>query len=120
LLFVVIAAPALGYPGLRLQLSQGAAYALLAFFFFLGLVLSGIASLQAAVFPRWQAVVLIAAGAGFFVAFLAGGLLAAGAAQAVAALTGLLLASALAGMGIYIWEPEYLTVKFWTGGKGVP
>ena len=115
LFFVIMAAPALTFPGLKLPFSQSATASLLGFALFAGLVLTGMASQRAGVFLRWQAALLLAAAAGFFLAFFIAGFLPPIFGQVVTALLGIVLAVALAGMGIFIWDAQYLTVKYWAG-----
>jgi len=115
LIFVVLATPALTFPGIKVPLSESATVFLLGIALFLGLLGTGIASLQAKVFPRWQAILLLAATAGFFFSFFIAEFLPPVFGQVGSALMGILLAASFAGMGLFIYDPQLLTAKYWTG-----
>lgn len=103
LLLAIIAAPSLLYPSLALAPGENAVIFVLGIAFTLGLMLSGVATLQAGVYPRWAAILLLSATAGFFFVFFIAEFLPAGAGQVGAALFGILLALALAGIGLAMW-----------------
>jgi hypothetical protein len=69
----------------------------------LGLLLTGIATIQADVFPRWAGILLLAATAGFFFVFFVAEFLPPAAGQIGSAFFGILLALALVWIGIAIW-----------------
>ena len=103
LFLVVIAAPPLIYPSLNLAPSENVVIFSLGIAFTLGLLLTGIATLQAGVYPRGAALLLLGATAGFFFAFFIAEFLPAGAGQLGSALFAVLLALALAWIGLSMW-----------------
>ena len=115
LLFVFVAAPALSFPGLKLPLGESPTAFLLGIALFLGLLLTGIASLQAGVFPRWQAILLLVATVGFFFNFFIAEFLPPIFGQLGSTLMGIVLAAALVSMGLFIYDPQVLTAKYWAG-----
>ena len=104
LLLVVVAVPPLLYPTLNAAPGENPVFFLLGIAFTLGLLLTGIATLQAGVFPRGASILLLAATAGFFFVFFIAEFLPAGAGQVGSALLGVLLALALAWIGLFIWR----------------
>ena len=70
----------------------------------LGLLLTGIATFQAEVFPRPAAVLLLAATAGFFFVFFVAEFLPATAGQIGSAVFGILLALGFAWIGVAMWQ----------------
>jgi hypothetical protein len=69
----------------------------------LGLLLTGIATIRADVFPTWPGILLIAATAGFFFDFFVAEFLTPAAGQVGAAIFGVILALALCWIGVGIW-----------------
>lgn len=103
LLLVVLATTPLLYPSLNLAPGENLAVFLLGIALTLGLLLTGIATIQADVFPRWAGVMLLAATAGFFFVFFVAEFLPPEAGQIGAAFFGILLTLALVWIGIVIW-----------------
>ena len=104
LLLVVIAAPPLLFPSLNAAPGENSVFFLLGIAFTLGLLLTGIATLQAGVFPRGASILMLAATAGFFFVFFIAEFLPAGAGQVGSAILGVLLAFALAWIGLFLWK----------------
>lgn len=103
LLLVVITAPPLLYPSLNLTPGENIVVFLLGIAFTLGLLLTGIATLLAGVFPRWASILLLAGTAGFFFVFFIAEFLPAGAGQVGSAFFGVVFALALAWIGLVMW-----------------
>ena len=103
LLLVVLAAPTLIYPTVNLVPGENWVLFLLGIALTLGLLLTGIATVRADVFPRWTGLLLLAATAGFFFAFFIAEFLPPVTGQIGSAVFGLLLAVALAGVGVALW-----------------
>lgn len=103
LLLVVLAASPLIYPSLRLIPGENWVLFLLGIALTLGLLLTGVATVRAGVFPRWTGFLLLAATAGFFFVFFVAEFLPPVTGQVGSALFGLLLALALAGIGLALW-----------------
>jgi hypothetical protein len=106
LLLVVIAAPALLYPSLNQAPGENVVFFVLGIAFTLGLLLTGVATLQAGIYPRWAGILLLAATAGFFFVFFIAEFLPAGAGQIGSAIFGVLLALALAWIGLAMWTSQ--------------
>src|SRR5688572_19444249 len=94
-LIVVIAATPLMYPAIQVAPGESLVAFVLGIALTLGLLLTGIATLQAGVYPRWAAILLLAATAGFFFAFFIAEYLPPIAAQVGSATFAVLLALAL-------------------------
>jgi hypothetical protein len=103
LLLVIIAAPTLLDPSLKPALGENWVSFLLGIALTVGLLLTGIATVRAGVFPRWAGVVLLAATAGFFFVFFVAEFLPPVTGQIGSAFFGILLALALAGIGGALW-----------------
>lgn len=103
LLLVVLAATPLLYPSLNPAPGENLVVFLLGIALTLGLLLTGIATIQADVFPRWAAILLLAATAGFFFVFFVAEFLPPVAGQMGSVFFGILLAMAMAWIGIAIW-----------------
>lgn len=103
LLLVVVAATPLLYPSLNLASGENLVVFLLGIALTLGLLLTGIATIQAHVFPRWAAILLLGATAGFFFVFFVAEFLPSAAGQLGSAVFGILLALALVWIGFAIW-----------------
>ena len=106
LLLVVVASTPLLYPSLNATSGENRVVFLLGMAFALGLLLTGIATLRAGVFPRWASILLLAATAGFFFVFFIAEFLPAGAGQVGSATLGVLLALALAWIGLSMWTSQ--------------
>jgi hypothetical protein len=100
-LIVVIAATPLLYPSIQEGAGNHPVTLVLGIAFTLGLLLTGIAIIQAGVYPRWSGILLLAAMAGFFFVFFVAEFLPPVAGQAGSAIFGLLLAFSLAWIGYY-------------------
>ena len=103
LLLVVLAAPPILYPALKTPSGENPVAFLLGIALTLGLLLTGIATVRAGVFPRWAGILLLAATAGFFFDFFVAEFLPPLAGQAGSAIFGVLLALALAWLGVSLW-----------------
>jgi hypothetical protein len=106
LLLVVVASPRLLYPSLELAAGENLVVFLLGIALTLGLLLTGIATIQAGIFPRWAGILLLAAMAGFFFVFFVAESLPPMAGQVGSALFGTLLALALAWIGLSLWAGQ--------------
>lgn len=103
LLLVLLAATPILYPALQIPTGENLVVFLLGIALTLGLLLTGIATVQADVYPRWAGILLLAATAGFFFDFFVAEYLPPLAGQLGSAIFGALLAIALAGIGISLW-----------------
>lgn len=103
LLLVVVAATPILYPSLNLASGENLVVFLLGIALTLGLLLTGIATVRAGVFPRWAGILLLAAMAGFFFDFFIAEFLPPAAGQVGSALFGVLLALSLAWIGASLW-----------------
>jgi hypothetical protein len=103
LLLIILAATPILYPSLKLSPGENPVVFLLGIALTLGLLLTGIATIRADVFPRGAGILLLVAMAGFFFDFFIAEFLPAVAGQLGSALFGVLLALALAWMGISLW-----------------
>ena len=68
-LFAMLATPALWYPSLKMPFPESASAFALGIAASLGLLLTGIATLRAGVFPRWASIVLLVGAALFIFGF---------------------------------------------------
>jgi hypothetical protein len=103
LLLVVIAAPPILYPSLKTASGENLVVFLLGIALALGLLLTGIATLRAGIFPRGAGILLLAAMAGFFFDFFVAEFLPPVAGQLGSAIFGILLAVAFAWIGAALW-----------------
>lgn len=103
LLLVLIAATPILYPALKLASGENLVIFLLGIALTLGLLLTGIATIGANVFPRWTGILLLAATAGFIFTFFIAEFLPPAAGQVGSAVFGALLALALAWIGVSLW-----------------
>jgi hypothetical protein len=103
LLPVVVAAIPLLHPSLNLPSGENPLVFVLGIALTLGLLLTGISTLQADVLPRPAAVLLLAATAGFFFVFFVAEFLPAPAGQIGSAVFGILLAAGFAWIGVALW-----------------
>lgn len=103
LLLVIVAAIPLLYPSLDLATGENVVVFVLGIALTSGLLLTGFATIQADVFPRWAGILLLGATAGFFFVFFVAEFLPPAAGQMGAALFGILLSLALVWIGITIW-----------------
>jgi hypothetical protein len=87
----------------RMYARQANAAGWLGIAFTLGLLLTGIATVQARVFPRWAGITLLVAMAGFFFVFFVAEFLAPMAGQVGSAFFAVLLALALSWIGLWLW-----------------
>ena len=102
-LLVVLAATPLLYPSLKPVPVENPAVFVLGIALTLGLLLTGIATIRAGVFPHWAGILLLAATAGFFFDFFIAEFLSPWAGQLGSALFGILLALGLAWIGAALW-----------------
>ena len=103
LLLVVVAAPALLYPSLNQAPGESWTAFLLGIALALGLLLTGIATVRAGIYPRGAGSLLLAAMAGFFFTFFVAEFLPPLAGQLGSAIFGILLALSLAWIGVALW-----------------
>lgn len=103
LLLVLLAATTILYPALQTSTGENMVSFLLGIALTLGLLLTGIATTQADVYPRWTGILLLAATAGFFFDFFVAEYLPPLAGQLGAAIFGALLALALVRIGLSLW-----------------
>jgi hypothetical protein len=103
LLPVVVAVTPLLHPSLNAPTGEHPLVFVLGIALTLGLLLTGIATLQADVLPRPAAVLLLAATAGFFFVFFVAEFLPAAAGQIGSAVFGVLLALGFAWIGVALW-----------------
>src|SRR4029079_18976589 len=100
---VVLAATPLLYPSLKPVPGESAVAFVLGIALTLGLLLTGIATIRADVFPRWAGILLLAATAGFFFDFFVAEFLPPITGQIGSAIFGILLALAFAWMGVELF-----------------
>jgi hypothetical protein len=103
LLLVLLAAPPLLYPSLNPALEENLVVFVLGIALTLGLLLTGIAMIQAGVYPRGAAILLLMATVGFFFDFFVAEFLPPLAGQIRAAFFGVLLALAFIWVGGALW-----------------
>jgi hypothetical protein len=103
LILVVLAATPILYPSLKNPAGENLVVFLLGIVFTLGLLLTGLASLRAGVFPRGAGILLLAAMAGFFFDFFVAEFLPPVTGQVGSAIFGILLALSLAWYGVSLW-----------------
>ena len=103
LLLVVVAATPLLQPSVNGPIGEHPVVFVLGIALTLGLLLTGIATFQADVFPRPAALLLLAAMAGFFFVFFVAEFLPAAAGQIGSAVFGVLLALGFAWIGVALW-----------------
>ncbi len=103
LLLVAVAAPPLLDPTHNVPPGESVLAFVLGIALTLGLLLTGIATLQAGIFPRPAAVMILVATAGFFFVFFVAEFLPPLAGQIGSALFGILLAIGLAWIGATLW-----------------
>ena len=102
-LFVMLASTPLLYPSIQEASGENIYAFLLGIALFLGLLLTGIATIQAKIFPLWSGILLLAATAGFVFVFFVAEFLPPQAGQFGSAFLGIMLALALIWIGIWIW-----------------
>ena len=103
LLLVVIAATPILYPSIKTATGENLVVFLLGIALTLGLLLTGIATLRAGIFPRGAGILLLAAMAGFFFNFFVAEFLPPIAGQVGSAIFGILLALSFAWIGTALW-----------------
>ena len=103
LLLVLLAATPILYPALKTASGENLVVFVLGIALTLGLLLTGIATIQAHVFPRVAGILLLAATLGFFFDFFVAEFLPPLAGQLGSAIFGALLALSLAWIGISLW-----------------
>ena len=103
LLLVVVAATPLLHPSTDASIGEHPLVFVLGIALTLGLLLTGIATFQADVFPRPAAVLLLGAMAGFFFVFFVAEFLPPAAGQIGTVVFGVALALGLASIGVALW-----------------
>ena len=99
IMLVLIAATPLLYPSFSEPLGESLVVFVLGIALTLGLLLTGVATIQAGIYPRWSGILLLAATAGFFFVFFVAEFLPPVAGQIGSAAFGVLLALALVWIG---------------------
>lgn len=102
-LIVGLAAAPLLYPSLNLAPGESPVAFLLGIALVIGLLLTGIAVIQAGVFPRTSGILILAAFAGFFFSFFVAEFLPPLAGQISSAFFALILGVAFAWIGVSLW-----------------
>lgn len=103
LILIMLAATPLLYPSLKPIPGENLVVFLLGIALTFGLLLTGIATIRAGVYPRGAGILLLAAMAGFFFDFFVAEFLPPLAGQLGSAIFGALLALALAWYGVSLW-----------------
>ncbi len=103
LLVVVVAATPILHPSLVIPSGEHPLLFVLGIALVLGLILTSITTLQAGVFPRPAAILLLGATAGFFFVFFVAEFLPPAAGQIGTAIFGILLGIGFAWLGIALW-----------------
>ncbi|MBI4926687.1 MAG: hypothetical protein HY835_02900 [Anaerolineae bacterium] len=103
LLLIVVAAPTLIYPSLKLTPGENPLLFLLGIALTAGLLLTGIATVRAGIFPRGAGILLLVAMAGFFFDFFIAEFLPPLVGQVGSGLFGVLLALSLGWIGAALW-----------------
>lgn len=104
LLLVLLAATPLLHPSANAPIGEHPVVFLLGIALTLGLLLTGIATFQAEVFPRPAALLVLGAMAGFFFVFFVAEFLPPAAGQVGTAVFGVLLAVGLSWIGVALWQ----------------
>ncbi len=107
LLPVLVATPPLLHPSVDAPIGEHPIVFVLGIALTVGLLFTGIATLQAAVLPRPAAALLLAATAGLFVAFFVAEFLPPVVGQVATAAFGILLALGFAWIGLALWQGEW-------------
>ena len=103
LILVVLAATPLLYPSFNPIPGENVVVFLLGIALTVGLLLTGIATMRAGVYPRGAGILILAAMAGFFFTFFVAEFLPPITGQVGSAIFGILLALALAWYGVSLW-----------------
>ena len=104
LLPVLVAATPLLHPSLDAPTVEHPLVFVLGIALTIGLLLTGLATLQAEVFPRPAALLLVGATAGFFLVFFVAEFLPRSSDRAASAAFGVLLALGFAWIGVSLWQ----------------
>jgi hypothetical protein len=103
LILVMLAATPLLYPSLKPIPGENLVVFLLGIALTIGLLLTGIATIRAGVYPRGAGILILAAMAGFFFTFFVAEFLPPVTGQVGSAIFGILLALSLAWYGVSLW-----------------
>lgn len=103
LLFVAMPAPALLYASFDRPFENSITAFVLGIILTLGLLLTGIATLRAGVYPRWASILLLGGMAGFFFSFFVAEWLPHLAGQVVGVIMGVILILSLVWIGFFMW-----------------
>ena len=103
LLFIVTPAPSLLYAGFNRPFENSITGFLLGIALTLGLLITGIATLRAGIYPRWASILLLIGMAGFFFSFFIAEWLPHLAGQVVSILMGIVLVLSLVWIGFFMW-----------------
>ncbi len=104
LILVVMASTPLLYPEIKTPSGENIVVFLLGIALVIGLLLTGIATIQAKVFPLWSGILILTATAGFFFVFFIAEFLPPISGQIGSAFFGVVLALALIRIGVSIWN----------------
>jgi hypothetical protein len=107
LLLVVMASTPLLYPSIKVPSGENIVVFLLGIALIFGLFLTGIATIQARVFPLWSGILLLLATAAIFFTFLIAEFLPPMTGQIGSAFFGIVLAIALIWIGLSIWTGSF-------------
>jgi hypothetical protein len=99
-LLVLLSATPLLYPAIKVTSGENLYVFVLGIALTLGLLLTGMATARAGIYPQWAGILLLAATAGFFFVFFVAEFLPAPAGQVGSAVFGVLLALGLAWIGL--------------------
>jgi hypothetical protein len=105
-LFVMVSTTPLVYPSVKGPIPENPPMFLLGIALTLGLLLTGIATVRARVFPRWAGILLLAAMAGFFFDFFVAEFLPRQAMQLGTSFFGIILVLPLAWVGLSLWTRQ--------------
>ncbi len=107
LLLVVIASTPILYPSIKTPSGENIVVFLLGIALIFGLLLTGIATIQAKVFPLWSGIMLLLATAAIFFTFLIAEFLPPITGQIGSAFFGIVLALSLIWIGLSIWTGPF-------------
>ncbi len=109
--FVVYAAAPMFFPEIKGPTKANAGGILLGTAWLVGLMLTGIATLRAQVYPRWSSILLLGSGVGFMFVFSILEGLPGIAMQLGTAISAILFASAATWIGLFIWTSPRRTAR---------
>jgi hypothetical protein len=107
LLLVVIASTPILYPSIKTPSGENIVVFLLGIALAIGLLLTGLATVRAGVFPIWSGILMLVATAGFFFVFFIAEFLPPITGQIGSAFFGIVLALSLIWIGLSIWTGSF-------------